>query len=291
METEFLISTNGYEGTWPAIEYGAWAAASIGAPVTLLGIAEHLPSAAIDDQHPLEPIFARAVDLFNEKGITHKLEVENGDAEEVIPQEANKRDCIAVIGPLGRPSLRRFLVGRSIRRLLAEISTPILYIPELRLPLKKLLICIGGLGYEITAEHLAVRLAVASRAEVTVLHVSPPVDLDYPTARAESEHWQDLINTNTLPGRNLRQAVEAARESGLAASVKARQGNILEEIMAEIRDGDYDLACLGSSYSSHSLRQMYMTDVTGEVAINVNRPILTARYNPENSQPNRNKVN
>ncbi len=286
MKNEFLISTNGYEGTWPAIEYGAWAAASISVPVTLLGIAERLPSAPIDDKYPLEQIFARAVSLFNERGVAYKLEVENGDAEEVIPREVMKRDCIAVIGPLGRPPLRRFLVGRSIRHLLAEISTPILYVPKLRLPLKKMLVCIGGLGYEITAEHLAIRMAVASRAEVTVLHVSPPVDLDYPTARAESDHWRDLINTNTLPGRNLRRAAEVAREASLVTSVKARQGNVVEEIMEEIKDGNYDLACLGSSYSSHSLRQMYMTDVTGEVAINVNCPVLTARYSPENSYPN-----
>ncbi len=282
MKTEFLISTNGDERTWPAIEYGAWAAASLHEPVILLGIAEHLPSAPIDDKYPLEDIFARAADLFKAKGVAYTLEVENGDAQEIIPREVKKRDCIAVVGPLGRPLLRRFLAGRSIRHLMPEIASPILYIPRARLPLKKILVCIGGLGYEITAEHLAIRLAIAGQAEVKVLHVAPPVDLDYPTARAESEHWRDLINTNTLPGRNLRRAVEVARQAGLMASAVARQGNVVEEILAEVKEGNYDLVCLGSPYSAHGLRQMYTMDVTGEVASNVDCPVLTARYRPEN---------
>ncbi len=282
MKTEFLISTNGDQSTWPAIEYGTWAAALLGGPVTLLGVAEHLPSAPIDDKYPLEEIFARAVEGFEEKGISYTLQVENGDAEEIIPREVKKKDCIAVIGPLGRPPLRRFLAGRSIRHLMAEISAPILYVPQIRLPLRKMLVCIGGLGYEITAENLAVQLAAASQAEVKMLHVSPPVDLNYPAARLEGKYWRDLINTNTLPGRNLRRAVETARQAGLVTSVVARQGNVVEEILGEMRDGNYDLVCLGSSYSAHGLRQMYTLDVTGEVAGSVSCPIVTARYRPEN---------
>ena len=146
METEFLLTTNGYESTWPSIEYGGRIAASIGAHVTLLGMAEHLPSAPIDDKYPLEEIFTRAVELFQKKKLKYSLEVQNGNAEEIIPREAGKRDCITVVGPLGRPPLRRFLVGRSIRHFMEEIADPILYVPQVRLPLKTMLICIGGLG-------------------------------------------------------------------------------------------------------------------------------------------------
>jgi nucleotide-binding universal stress UspA family protein len=281
MNNEFLIATNGFEGTWPSIEYGGWAAASIGAPVLLLGVAEHLPSAPIDDKYPLEDIFARAVKLFEQNGVKYSLEIRNGEAEDVIPRRAKEGEYVTVIGPLGRPPLHRFLVGRSIRHFMAEIATPILYVPEARLPLKKMLICLGGLGYEVAAEHLAIRVGVISRAEVTLLHVAPPVDLDYPTARAEREHWQDLVNTDTLPGRNLRRALETARAAGLTASVKARQGNVVEEILAEVKGGDYDLVCMGSPYSARGLRQMYAPNVTDEVADSIRCPILAARYVPE----------
>ena len=277
MGDELLICTNGQETTWPAIDYGAAVAALIGSPVTLLGIAEHLPSSSIDDKHPLEGIFARAVELFEERGVHYTLEVENGDAERVIPREAGRRNSIVVLGRLARPPLRRFLSGRSIRRLLADIATPILYVPQACLPLKKMLVCVGGLGYEINAEQLAIRMGVKSGAEVVMLHVAPPVDLDYPTARTEREHWRDLETTDTMTGRHVRQALEAARAAGLNASVRARQGNIIEEIVAEIKDGSYDLVCMGSPYSRHGLRQLYGPNVTDAVAERVACPLLTVR--------------
>jgi hypothetical protein len=38
MKYEFLIVTNGFKGTWPAIEYGAWLAGAMKVKITLLGV-------------------------------------------------------------------------------------------------------------------------------------------------------------------------------------------------------------------------------------------------------------
>ena len=278
MKPDLLISTNGFKGTWPSIEYGAWLASALEKKVTLLGVTEHLSPAAIDDHHPLEDIFERAVELFKQKGVTYSLEVQNGNAEEVIPRRARQEDCIVVSGPLGRPQIRRMLMGRSIRHLMEEIEQPILYVPESRLPLKKILICLGGLGYEVTAEHIAMQMAMKSRAEITLLHIIPPIDLDYPTAKTVSANWQHLADTNTPVGRSLRQALEIAKDDGLVANVKARQGNVVEEILAENKEGNYDLLCMGSPYSANALRQLYAPNVTAEIADDVTCPILTARF-------------
>jgi nucleotide-binding universal stress UspA family protein len=278
MKSELLITTNGFKGTWPAIEYGAWMASVIDANVTLLGVNEKLNPAAIDDHHPLEEVFAKAVGLFQNSDLKYTLEVQNGDAEEIIPRKTRERDYTTVIGRLGRPQIKRMLTGRSIRHLMEQIEKPILYVPEIKLPLKKVLICIGGLGYEITAENIAMRMAVKSNAEITLLHIVPPMDLDYPTARAVRDNWKTLSKTDTPIGRSLRQGLEIAQANGLTATVTARQGNVVEEIFLELREGSYDLLCMGSPYSANVLRQMYTTNVTAEVAETANVPILTARY-------------
>jgi nucleotide-binding universal stress UspA family protein len=159
-----------------------------------------------------------------------------------------------------------------------RIRGPILYVPETRLPLKKLLISIGGLGYEIAAENLAFQVAVASQAEVTILHVLNPTELDYPSARDVRGHLKDLAETDTLPGRSLKKALEIARSAGLNAKATARRGNIVEEILAELKEGNYDMACMGSPYSASALRQLYTPNVTAEVAEVAHCPVLTARY-------------
>ena len=281
MKPDLLIATNGFKGTWPSIEYGTWLAATLETKISLLGVTENLSPAAIDDHHPLEDVFARAVELFQKNGVTYSLEVQNGNAEDVIPLKAKQGNFITVLGPLGRPQIRRMLTGRSIRHLMEEIEQPILYVPESKLPLKKILICMGGLGYEVTAEHIAMQMAMKSRAEITLLHIVPPIDLNYPTARIVSENWQNLTETDTPVGRSLRQALEIAKNDGLTASVKARQGNVVEEILAEIKDGSYDLLCMGSPYSTNALRQLYAPNVTAEIAESAICPVLSARYKRE----------
>jgi nucleotide-binding universal stress UspA family protein len=170
------------------------------------------------------------------------------------------------------------LTGRSIRHLMGEVEQPILYVPESKLPLKKILICMGGLGYEIAAEHIAMQMAMKSQAEITLLHIIPQIDINYPTAKTVSDHWQNLAETDTPIGQCLRRALETAKNNGLTANVKARQGNVVEEILAEVKEGNYDLLCMGSMYSSSALRQLYAPNVTAEIADGAPCPVLTARY-------------
>lgn len=277
MESELLIATNGFKGTWFAVEYGAWIAEILRMKILLLGVTEKLNPAAIDDHHPLEDVFERAVALFKEKGLDYSLEVRNGEAENVIPDKANSGSYLTVVSRLGRTQFQRFLTGRSIRPLMERIKGPILYVPEMRLPLKKILISAGGLGYEEAAENLALQVATANQADVTILHVVPLTDMDYPTTRGVRGHMKDLAETNTLPGRSLRHALEIAQKAGLNAKAIARQGIIVEEIIGELKDGNYDMVCMGSSYSGNTLRQYYLPQVTAEVAEAAHCPVLTAR--------------
>ena len=122
MKTELLIPTNGFKGTWAAIEYGVWLAELMQAKVTLLGVTESLSPGAIDDHHPLEDIFANAVELFQKKGLEYSLEIRNGQAEQVIPERANQKPFLTVVSPLGRSRLRHWLTGRSFRGLMEEMA-------------------------------------------------------------------------------------------------------------------------------------------------------------------------
>jgi nucleotide-binding universal stress UspA family protein len=278
MKTDLLIATNGFKSTWNAIEYGAWLAELMQVKVTLLGVTEILNPAEIDDHHPLEEIFANAVELFQNKGLAYTLEVRKGPAEQVIPERANVADFLTVISPLGRSRLRHLLARSSFRALMEDIRGPILYVPEIRLPLKNLLISAGGLGYEVDAENMALKVANLSRADVTLLHVIPPTDLDYQTTRRVLERTDDLQDTDTVLGRSLRKGLEIARAAGLNAKLVTRQGHVVEQILAEIKSGNHDMVCMGSRYSTLALRQLYTPNVTAEVAEAANCPLLTVRH-------------
>jgi len=96
-----------------------------------------------------------------------------------------------------------------------------------------------------------------------------------------SAHWQNLADTDTPVGRSLRQALDVAKNDGLTANVTARQGNVVEEILAEVKEGNYDLLCMGSIYSTNALLQLYAPNVTAEITEGVLCPVLSARYKRE----------
>lgn len=277
--SDILIFTNGRPTTRPAIEYGAWLGASLETSVRLIGLDENPSPGQIDEEtHPLEGVFVEAIDIFKKAGVTYQLEICQGHAEDVIPQRLNGLDALVVVGPLGRPPLKRLLSGRSFRHIMEQVAAPIVYVPEARLPLKRILVCVGGLGYEVTAENIAMQVARSARAEVVLLTVIPSIDLDYPAARDVRENWRHLADTDTLTGRSLRRGLEIARQAGLSASVKARNGNVVEEILAEVKEGNYDLVCMGSPFGSHTLRHLYTPNVTAEIAEADLVPVLTARF-------------
>ena len=282
MKSEILVATNGYERTWPGIVYAAWLGKALRVPLTLIGIIEQKQRPNIDEEfHPLEDIFGRAVALFKEQKVKYRLEIEEGHAEDVISQKAREKGFLTVLTPLGRPPLRRLLLRRSFHQLMADIEGPILYVPSACIPPTHMLVCLGGLGYGISAESLGLEIATKVKSPVTLLHVVPPINRDYPETRTVRENWDHLEDTDSLLGRTLQKGLTKARKAGLKTDLKIRQGNVIEEILAELKEGDYDLVCMGSLYSTHGLRQMYAPNVTAEVADAIGCPVLTVRYLPQ----------
>ncbi len=276
MKKNWVVITNGHEKTREAILYAGRLAAAMDESLTLLGIVEK-----DDEKHPLEEMFNFAVPFFHEMGVSYSLQVANGQTEHILARRDWSDTKYLFVGPLGRSSTRRFLAGRSIRSILEEVAAPIFYIREARLPMQKILICLGGLGYAGKAEEIALHFAKRLNASATFLHVVPPIDWEYPPAQELEAHWKNLLETDSLPARTMRRALDAAREAAIPAEARVRHGEVTVEILQEIRDGAYDLVCMGSPHSPHSLRHFYAPNVPAEIAEECRVPLLTARFAPK----------
>ncbi|MFN3742065.1 MAG: universal stress protein [Anaerolineales bacterium] len=276
---ELSVYTNGHSATWPALEYAAHLAEAVERPLRLIAIDESPHPSSPDAIQPLEAFLEQAKALFQEHHVTYELEVHRGHAEDIIPARVNVHPArLHLVSPLGRSPLQRLLRGRSFRHIMAKAIAPLLYVPRLLWPPAEVLICVGGIGYEVTAERIGLQLAKHFQAHITLLTVIPPADLDYPLVHQIQEHERDLWQTDTPLGRALRRGLEQAQSLGLNASVKVRHGEVVEQILNEIRQQKPQLVCMGSPFSSHSLRHYYMPNVTAEVAESGLAPVLTARY-------------
>lgn len=276
MEISLLVCTNGRPETLPALEMGVQLAVGLEVPVTLLGVLEEKK-----EQRLLETTLEQVESQMQSARVTVQLLREEGNLRKAIPRLTRQANYLTVVGPLGRPAWKRLVQGRSFRRILAEVETPVLYVPEMRWPIQRMLLCLGGLAYALGVEHVGLYLARKLHTAVTLLHVVEPVTLDYPTSRQVHDHWKDILNTDTPQGRTLRQAMEDLQEAGIEVEFQVRHGNIVHEIQTEIQQAHYDLVAMGSAYSSHSLRHLYMPNVTAEVAESIHLPLLTARLGHE----------
>mgnify|MGYP006284676823 CR=1 FL=1 len=281
MNANITIFTNGYEGTWQSIELGTWLAKTFNRQITLVGVVEN-----DDANHPVEDIFSRAVGLFQETKVDYQLELENGDVEEVIknrqelmktPKIASEPDYLVLVGTFGRNPVKKMIAGKSFRYIMESVGQPILYVPAFELPIKKILLCVGGLGYAVKAEPMILELAKITGASITLFTVVPPIEFDYPEARIVKENWNRLAETDTIIGRTLRIGVDLAKNANVPVAVNTRHGNVTDEINAEIAAGDYDLIVMGSQFSSHTLRKLYIPNVTADIAESCTKPILTVR--------------
>ncbi|HLA99358.1 MAG TPA: universal stress protein [Anaerolineales bacterium] len=273
---QLLLCTNGEPASYPALEYGAWLAGLMGLPVVLLGIVE----AAEKEERVTSAVESVAAELA-ERGAPYRVQFESGRGSVVISRLAAAGEFIVVVGPLGRPAWRRFVQGRSFRRIMARVESPIFYVRQSRTRLENILICMGGLGYSVSVQNLCLHLAKISHAKVTLLHVIEPVSFRYPISREVTSHWREVPETNTPQGRNLRRARQKFESAGIQVDSKIRRGNAVHEILEEIDHGEYDMVGLGSTYSAHSLRHAFLPNVTAEVAEAITCPVLTARYQPK----------
>ncbi len=269
---KLLLCTNGDLHTRPALDYGVWLAGVTNKDVHLLGIVE-----TGHDSSLVEDLLAETADRLEQTGVSCLTTIEPGNSPQVIARYANQGRYLTIVGPLGRSAWRRAVHGRSIRRIMQQLTSPILYVRNAQLKLDRILLCMGGLGYAVSMEMAALELAKSTGARVVLLHVVEPVTLAYPTAIEIQSHWQTILETNTPQGRNLKRALDLAQATGLPIELKVQRGNVVHEILAEAQQGNYDLIGLGSPYSAHSLRHLYLPNVTADVAEALECPILTVR--------------
>lgn len=267
-----LICTNGTPESQPALDYGIWLASQLKSSVRLLGILENKPR-----ETALNQVLSKARTALTEMKIPYDLVLQRGGLETLIPDQTKQGGVMAVCGPLGRPPLVRALRGRSVRRILRNITAPLLYTRSAPNKMKSILLCVGGSEHSLEMVRLALKLASKAKPQVTLLHIVRSGPYASSPREAASSNLLDLLQGDTSEARNMRAALDLVEKHGMKGRVVARQGRRAEEILAEARAGKYDLVGTGSIYGPRGLGQLGSIDVASEVAQQLKVPVLIAR--------------
>jgi len=181
---------------------------------------------------------------------------------------------------------RRLAQGSVAARLARHSPLPVLLVkgpPRPAGPGGRVLACTSGDARGERAVLWGARLAHWLGAELTVLHVMSQLALsaEAPLDQLE-ETAEEAMAQATREGRHLARALDVARAeagAGLAARPMLRHGLVLDEVVTEAREGDYDVVVIGGHAAPDTwpLGSSLLEDVADQILMALERPVLVVR--------------
>jgi nucleotide-binding universal stress UspA family protein len=264
---KILVCTDGS----PASEQAALLVSKLSFPpetgYTVLGVSE------VDgDQVLLTVSFDRIEVLLGGPGPQISRKMRYGSPIEEINGEAveGEYDLIVLSASGKRRGFQMLRIGSTAQKLARILTTPFLVARNVPEKINKVLMCTGGESASLENVKTAGKFLSNIEGEVIVLHVMSQVALrlDSPT--------QDLMDTaetaiqrGTREGRHLVEAIEQLSQAGVASQIKPgiRHGLVVDEVLAELSEGKYDLLAVGGHYHhgrSHWI-EFLLEDISGQL--------------------------
>ncbi len=288
-----LLCTGGSPYGQAALRLGASLAQASPEAATLLGVVER-------PGH--RPLVERAL----EQGLgwlagapTPRVQIREGNASEEILVEASREPYdLMVVGTRGRRGITRFLLGSTAERIVRQATVPVLLVQGERDSIERILVCTAAGDQGLASVELGGRVARLAGGQVTVLHVmsqvlatpvlphAGPLKLMPQTPAPPAEPGgqfadlgasaEQLMGGGTREGRHLEQALAILADLSVPAEARVRHGLVIDEIMAEIHEGDHDMVVVGSQRTAGWTRFL-LNDLSQQIIDCTDRPVLVTR--------------
>jgi nucleotide-binding universal stress UspA family protein len=265
-----LICSDGTPASDDAARLGGILAHATKAQVMLLGIAEN-PS----DEQPLRRALDQETEILQRAGVKLQTAIQTGEpTAQILGETSAKKYDLIVIG-----SRRRNASGRTYE-IIKAVEPSVLIAIGVRERLSRILLCSGGKHFIDDAVRLTGTLAAALHAEVTLFHVMAEPPAIYAHLMELEEDVTALLASGSELGRNLVAEKKVLEKLGVVVNVRVRHGFIIDQLLDEMREGNYDLIVSGSSRALGPLRHYIMGDVTQRILDSAECSVLVARSQP-----------
>jgi nucleotide-binding universal stress UspA family protein len=280
-----LVTSDGIDTLERAADYTTFFAAPIGAEpdesmITLMGFCkgEEETEGELDE---LQTLRDRLADRL---GGPIETSLRCGDPADRIVEETEQHDYdLVVLGIHLRRRLTHLRPKIVARHLAARLDIPLLIVfPEWD-QLRRLLICTSAAREDMPVVRTAGWLASQADAEVTVLHVMSQIPLSVDAQVQDLERSaEELMEHEAREGIHFERVMEILGQVGMPpekAEARIRHGLVVDEIVRESEEGDFDLIALGAHHVSserswHELRELIQEDIAERVLLGARRPVL-----------------
>ncbi len=271
-----LMATGGSPHSEAALRFGAQIAGRSGETPTLLTVIRHEA-----DRTQADAILARSSQLLKRKIPEVRTKVRIGHPAEEIICEAEEGDYnLVIVGDRQRHNpVTRFLLGSTAERVVEHSPCPVIIAKGRISPIRRILLCDSGVESPPLLSRFTTQLAdlIEGEEEVTVLHVMSQISAG-PGVRGVQlrADVEELIENHTPEGQLLERDIQILQRLKVHPRPRVRHGLVVDEILAEAQDGDYDLVVIGA-HLGEGWRRILLDDLAHQIIVQVDRPVLVVR--------------
>ena len=269
-----LIATGGAPHSELALRLGTYIAPMTGRAPTILTVIRHE-----SDRPRAEAVLAQARSLLEANGAVVHTRIRVGHpAEEIVAEAAEGRYDVILLGDKHAHDLVTRLLGSTVKKVLVQAPCPVIIAKGKVAPLQRILLCDSGAESVSLLDRFTTRLANLARdPQITVLHVMSQISAGPGVSgrqlRADAE---ELIREHTPEGALLERDVQILTRLNLHPNTKVRHGFVVNEIVGEARNGDYDLIVIGA-HRGKGWQRFLLEDLAFQIIMHADRPVLVLR--------------
>src|SRR6266496_1133706 len=270
---KILICSDGTPAAESAIELGGLLAGPLKAETTLFGIAEKS-----QDEAPLREALEKQAQPIQSRNVALDIIVHAGEPiREILDQTSKASYDLVVIGARWTGATGYYWRSAKTYEVIKAIQPPVLVAIGECKHLQRFLVCTGGKEFIERAIEFTGKLAAAVGASVTLLYVMREPPAIYSDLVRLEEDVDQLLQSKSELGTNLRQQKRELERLGVSAQVRLRHGIVIDQVFEEARDGDYHLIVTGTPQERGLLRHYIMGDLTRSILNHADCPVLVAR--------------
>lgn len=266
-----LLYSDGSDVGGQALALGKRIAMAMASAVDILSIAR-----TPDQEAELSKEIEAAADKLRASGISVTIYQRPGVMGQELLEQADATDYdLLVIGSRGRRGIKRLLAGSRACTILGGVTTSVLVVKgRERRKTSHILACSAGGPASKETIRFAARLAHALEASVTLLHVMSQVALEEGAQGADLEaEAEELMEKEAREGVHLEDMLEILHDEDVEAQACVRHGLVVEEIMAEAKEGHFDMLVIGA-HTTPDIGGLLFSDLSQQIMLAANRPVL-----------------
>lgn len=269
-----LIATGGAPHSSLAVRLGAYIAHATGKVPTILTVIRHEA-----DRARGEAVLTKARSVLEAEVSQVRTRIRVGQpAEEIVAEAAEGAYDLILLGDKHAHDLVTRLLGSTVKKVLEHAHCPVIIAKGKVSPVHRILLCDSGAESVSLLDRFTVRLATLARdPEITVLHVMSQISAGPGVpGRQLRAGAEELIQEHTPEGLLLERDVEILERLNLHPDTKVRHGIVVNEIVAEARNGDYDLIVIGA-HQGKGWQRFLLKDLAYQIIMHADRPVLVLR--------------